>query len=175
MNWLLVALLGQLLSAAATLIDKMLLARSRFLPVSYAFWLGILGAFAVFRIPFGFESLSFRGSLFAALSGATFIYGLYFFFLALRQGELSETVPALAGIAPLAALLASAILADAPLMGAEWAGFAFLLAGSVALTLAEPKGLRFFLTASLLAAGALLGLSSALTKEVFAETGFISG
>ncbi|KKW47462.1 MAG: DMT family permease [Parcubacteria group bacterium GW2011_GWA1_60_11] len=175
MNWLLVALLGQLLSAAATLIDKILLTRSSFRPVSYAFWLGILGAFAVFLVPFGFEILSFRASAFAALSGATFIYGLYFFFLALRRGEFSGMVPALGGITPVAALLSSAVIAGTSLAGLEWAGFAFLVLGSVALALAEPKGARLFLAAALLAAGALLGLSSALAKEVFAETGFISG
>ncbi|MBI2037043.1 MAG: hypothetical protein HYT14_01630, partial [Candidatus Liptonbacteria bacterium] len=175
-NWLLVALLGQLLSAAATLIDKMLLARSLFRPVSYAFWLGILGVFfAVLLIPFGFETLSFRASAFAALSGATFVYGLFFFFLALRRGEFSGMVPALGGITPVAALLSSAAIAGTALAGLEWAGFAFLVLGSVALALAEPKGARLFLAAALLAAGALLGLSSALAKEVFAETGFISG
>ncbi|MBI4139174.1 hypothetical protein HY479_03425, partial [Candidatus Uhrbacteria bacterium] len=119
MNWLLVALLGQFLSAAAALIDKILLVRSSFRPASYAFWLGILGAFAVFLIPFGFEILSFRASLFAALSGATFVYGLYFFFLALRRGEFSGMVPALGGITPVAALLSSAAIAGTALAGLE--------------------------------------------------------
>lgn len=175
MNWLLVAVSGQFFAALAALVDKMLLARSLLRPASYAFYLGLLGVFSFFLIPFGVELLSLRAALFAALAGATFVYGFYFFFLALKRGELSETVPALAGISPLAALLGSALMAGTSLSALEGLGFAFLVSGSILLTLTEPKGARFFLTTMLLAAGVLLGFSTVLTKEVFAETDFLSG
>ncbi|MDP3947156.1 MAG: DMT family transporter [bacterium] len=175
MSWLLVALLGQLLSALAALIDKMLLVRRALQPASYAFWIGLLGSFSFLLIPFGFEVISLRVAVFAALAGSSFVYGFYFFFLALRRGELSEAVPTLAGLAPLFALAFASLFLGASLGTVEWMGFAFLVAGSAALTLSEPKKTRLFLTITLFAAAALLGFSAVFTKAVFLETSFISG
>lgn len=175
MSWLLVALAGQGLGALAALIDKILLAKSSFRPASYAFWMGIFGVFSFVLIPFGFGAVPSSVLAVSALAGATFVFGFYFFFLALRRGEFSEAVPALAGLTPLATLLFGALLFSAPLTLLEQAGFAFLVMGSIVLTLAEPRGLRLFLAVTLLASGALLGLSAAATGVVFREVGFISG
>lgn len=175
MNWLLVALAGQGLGALAALIDKILLAKSSFRPASYAFWMGTFGVFSFVLIPFGFGVVPSSVLAVSALAGATFVFGFYFFFLALRRGEFSEAVPALAGLTPLATLLFGALLFSAPLTLLEQAGFAFLVMGSIMLTLAEPRGLRLFLAVTLLASGALLGLSAAATGVVFREVGFISG
>jgi drug/metabolite transporter (DMT)-like permease len=174
-NWLLTAIIGQLLFALAALIDKILLKGKILSPLSYAFWVGILGLFALFLVPFGFKVLPVATMIAAALSGATFVFGFLFYFYALHRAELSQAVPMLAGLVPLFAYIVGSFLFNIPLGVLDVLGFSLLFLGSIFFSLGEAGQWRAFFIVAAFASGILLGASSALAKTVFLQANFISG
>src|SRR3989344_4295926 len=90
MSWISFAVFGYFLQAVSVLGDKIILKKILPRPSSYAFWQGILSLGAVIFIPFGFSFLSAEKIFISFLAGAFWLYGLFFFFTALRKADASH-------------------------------------------------------------------------------------
>lgn len=173
--WLFVALTAQFILGTSAVFDKVLLRRRFGDPWAYTFWLGILGVLAVALVPFGVTLLPTMELLVALLAGALFLAALLLLFLALKQGEVSGTVPIIGGLTPVFTLLIGWFLLADRLGRGELIGFTLLVAGSFILFLSNGKGLRFGLLGLMITSAFLFGLSNVLTKIVFEASSFVTG
>src|SRR5579884_717702 len=69
---------------------------------SYVFWLGAMSVFGVILVPFGYQSPALKIALIAFLAGAVHLVGVFFYYVALKRGEASETLAIMGGFSPVA-------------------------------------------------------------------------
>ncbi len=176
MNWLIVSIIAQVILGTSAVFDKLLL-RKRFTdPWAYTFWASVLALFIVILIPFfGFYSIPAKTVLIGILGGAAFSLALFFFFLALREGEASVALPVIGGLAPVFTLAIGIPLLKSSLTPLEFFGFILLVAGSILLLGAERKGFRFYVFGIALLSAFLFGVSNVLAKLVFEASPFVTG
>jgi len=174
-NGIFIAIVAHGIIGVSLVWDKVLLRRpaTSSLP-SYVFWLGSLSIFGLLLIPFGFKPPSARMAALALLAGVVHLAAVWFYYVALKQGEASETLTVMGGFSPLATALIGMALLSKPLGGKSIAGFALLVAGGFAMFFAENLDWRRVLPGVLLSA-ALFGVTNVLQKLVFNATGFITG
>lgn len=181
MSWLLIVTIAHLLNAGAFLVDKFLLVKAVPKAAVYAFWIGVLGVFAVVLLPFGYVRPTVSEFLFAAAAGVLFQLALLFFFSALRWLETSRVVPVVGGGQPLIIFAFSALFLGERLTAMEFVAFVLLVAGSALISIdthdATPaeniKQRRGWLYAVL--ATIFFSASFTMTKAVFDMQPFISG
>lgn len=175
MNWLLVALVAQIILGMSDVFDKFLLKRRFFDPLVYAFWAGVLGLVVLVFAPWGFEPVSGLTILIAFLAGITLLCSVFSLFSALVRKEASFILPLAGVLTPLATLAFSGVLLGDLLGAAEIIGFALLILGGFTLVLTEWYGIDFRTIIFVFAAAFFFGLSSVLAKLVFAESPFLTG
>jgi len=149
MNWILLATASALLSAAAAISQKRVLARVSALEFSLLVSLAVL-ALSLF-VPFTTDVLAFDSRTLALLWGKSVLGGVAFLLVmtALERNAISEALPLL-GITPAAtALLAMAMLGES-LGGQQWLGLAFMAAGVWAIEARPGSGLLCAVRDSLL-------------------------
>jgi len=178
MPWLLAAILSYLIFALVVLIDKYLLAGPIPSPKVYVFYIGALGILVLFLAPFvGFSVPQPSQIILSLLAGAIFIYGLFWFYKALRDFEASRVVPAIGGILPLFTLgLVYIFSAGKETLGYfEFFAFILLILGSILITYERSKKISFQSLRISAIAAFFLALSFVLTKYVYLAQPFWSG
>jgi len=101
--WFIIALVSFFLLALAAVIDKILLTKSRIVPISYAFYSIFLGALVsclmlLFTGDFYFPRDHFIPLL---IGGAAFYFGLYFLYQTVQKAEISKANPLIISLTPL--------------------------------------------------------------------------
>ncbi|HEX6804474.1 MAG TPA: DMT family transporter [Terriglobales bacterium] len=174
-NGPLVAIIAHGLIGISLIWDKVLLktpgTRNLF---SYVFWLGAMSVFGVILVPFGYNSPSFHVIWIAFVAGVVHLTGVFFYYMALKRGEASETLAVMGGLSPVATAAIGFALLSKQMTGAQLLGFALMAGGGFVMFLSEKLPLRSLLPPVLLAAG-LLGLVNVLGKVVYEQTNFVSG
>src|SRR3989338_2386761 len=125
MSWFFAALAAQFALGSSAVFDKLLLKKSYPNPLGFTFWLGVIGLTGVFLIPFGF-TLQGAPVLTGLLAGITFILALLLLYLALFNGEASNTLPLIGALSPITTLLWSWLLLGIGLNALEFVAFGFL-------------------------------------------------
>lgn len=161
MAWFLVAVASFFLYAVAAVTDKFMLDKTPVVPVSYAFYICLMGAAvsgaaALFLFVLEGRFLLPHGLPLAAVavSGAAQFFGLLFMFSALRRGEVSKTNPVIVSLQPVFSLaLSLALPALLRLLGRpsplepvalrRLPGIALVVAGSYLLSQTGTKRSRF--------------------------------
>ncbi len=178
MSWLLIAIFAYFLLAVVSLVDKYLLTGPISSPRVYAFYVGILGILFLVFIPWvGFYIPGIWQIILALLAGAFFIYGLFWFFKALRLFEPSRIIPAIGGSLPVFTFLFIFIFTGGRenLRPWEFLAFILLLSGSILITYEKVKKitLKSFRIAAI--AAFFLSLGFVLAKYVYMEQPFWPG
>lgn len=178
MTWLIVAITAYFILAIVSLVDKYLLVGPIPNPKIYTFYVGILGVLVLFLVPFvGFSVPQPSQIILSLLAGAIFIYGLFWFYKALRDFEASRVIPAIGGILPLFTLgLVYIFSAGKETLGyVEFFAFILLILGSILITYERSKkiSLQSFQISTI--AAFFLALSFVLTKYVYLAQPFWSG
>ena len=110
MLWLAAAISAYFLFALGNLGDKFVLSGPP-KPQSYTFWVAAGGLLSVFLIPFvGFSMPGWGDLAVIILAGSSYLFGLYFLYSALEDGEVSKIMPALGGFLAIFTLIFSSIL-----------------------------------------------------------------
>lgn len=141
---------------------------------SYVFWLGAMSVFGVILVPFGYNSPSFHVIWIAFVAGVIHLVGVFFYYMALKCGEASETLAVMGGFSPVATAGMAFALLSKQMSGGQLLGFALMASGGFVMFLSEKLPLKKLLPPVLLAAG-LLGLVNVLEKVVYDQTNFVSG
>ena len=101
MLWLVIAILAYLILAVVFLVDKYLLTGPIPNPKVYSFYIGLLGLGVLVFVPFiDFYILDFQDIVLAFVSGASFVWGIFWFFKGLKEFEPSRIAPAVGGVLP---------------------------------------------------------------------------
>lgn len=175
MNWLLIAIIAQVVLGTSAVFDKLILKKAVFNPLAYTFWLGVLGLAAVLLLPFGAVAMPAFMIGMALLGGVSFIVGMFFYFLTLDKARAGGSIVAIAGFAPIATLVFSSFLLGTDLRLYQEVSFGLLLLGGFIIAFLEEKEARLWtLWYGLLAAG-FLGLSYVLSRLAFDASNFVTG
>jgi drug/metabolite transporter (DMT)-like permease len=175
MNWLLIAVLAQIVLGTSAVFDKLLLKRKFFDPLVYTFWLGLLGIFAILILPFGPAPLESFTIVIALIAGALFVLAMLFLFYALDYSDASSALPVIGGFSPIFTLFFSYLILGSSLGFGELPAFLFLVLGGIVLFFVEKKELRFLFFLFVVASALFLGLSNVLSKIVFQTAPFVAG
>ena len=176
MNFIPFAILGYSLTAGALIVDKILLRHSIPNPFVYAFYINLLGLFALFLIPFG-ASFDANGIFFGTVSGILYVFALVTMFQALKHGEASVVGPVVGALNPLFTLIILALFFSQSLNQSEFIGFFVLIFGALILTFdLWSKGLKlnnqlFWIIIS----GVFWALSYITLKQTFEYSNFFGG
>ena len=177
--WLWIVIGAHLLNALSFVVNKFILGHIKVQTAGYAGLIGWASIFATVLMPWGFAPLSFVNAIIALVTGAVFIWALYFFFSALQRNEVSTIVPVIGGAIPAITLVLAAVLIHERLPKMDYVAFAVLLVGTLFMLWNTGKGKnRAVSNASLaiaLGAAVLFALSSVGMKYIFNQTEFING
>jgi uncharacterized membrane protein len=174
LNGVLIAIVAHGLIGISLVWDKVLLRRKGLQNlVSYVFWLGAISIFGVALLPFGFHMPSPGIAAIALVAGFCDLLASYFYYAALKAGEVSEELAAMGGFTPVATVALSVPLLGIHLAG-QFCGFALMTLGGFVMFFAEKLPLRKMLP-RVIAAAALFGLTDVLQKIAFNHVKFVSG
>src|SRR5690348_7349582 len=155
--------------------DKVLLKRRGTTNVfSYVFWLGSLSIFGLALIPFGYKSPSLAIIGIALTAGILHLVGVFFYYVALKRGEASETLAIVGGFSPVATALIALALLSSQMTGWQLLGFILMSGGGFMMFVSERPPVKKMLVPVVLAAG-MLGLVNVLEKVVYNHSNFVSG
>lgn len=175
MTWLLAAVVGHLMNAAAFIVDKSLLTVAFKRSGTYAFVIGLISSSILILLPAVSWDLDVGSWLAVAIFGSVFIFALWAFFEALSHAEASRIVPIVGSLIPVFTLIDSALIVDERLPARVLLGLAFLLVATVLLTRSGPKGQRLSgQTAALCVLAAFLFAASSVSgKYAFEHVPFL--
>lgn len=142
--------------------------------LGYVFWLGSISVFGVVLAPFGYKEPHVWVIALAFGTGIIDLVAVFFYYLALKMGEASETLAVMGGFSPVATVAIAYALLSKQMSGAQLIGFALMSAGGFVMFLSENLPLKKLLPPILLASG-LLGLENVLLKVVYNHTNFVTG
>lgn len=150
MSWLYLSTLGYLLLAFSFVLDKLLLRRRIPEPAVYAFYVAVLSLLTVVLIPFGVKWIGFKFFIISIVSGATFIWGLLFYYKAVQVNEISKVAPLVGTVSQITALFGSVFFLGNVFSQRDFFGLLFLIAGGFLVSFDLPlkydnilKGFRF--------------------------------
>jgi drug/metabolite transporter (DMT)-like permease len=142
--------------------------------LGYVFWLGSISVFGVVLVPFGYREPHVWVIVLAFGTGIIDLIAVFFYYLALKMGEASETLAVVGGFSPVATVAIAYALLSKQMSGWQLIGFALMTAGGFVMFLSENFPLKKLLPPVLLASG-LLGLENVLLKVVYNHTNFVTG
>jgi drug/metabolite transporter (DMT)-like permease len=174
-NGIFMAILAHGLIGGSLVWDKVLLKNpgTRNL-YSYVFWLGAMSVFGVILVPFGYKSPPLTLMAIAFVAGAVHLAGVFYYYMALKRGDASETLAVMGGFSPVATVLIGIGLLPRQISGFQLLGFALMTVGGFVMFFSENFSAKKLLPPVLLAS-ALLGLVNVLEKVVYNRTNFVTG
>src|SRR3989344_793839 len=172
-SWLFIIILAYFFFSIASLGDKLVLNRAQN-PKLYVFYVGVLGLFVLFLIPFvGFSILDRISFLWVFLASLFLISSLYFLYSAVEKFDVSRVVPIFGSVQPAFILFLSWFFFRAGVIGFNnILAFTFLLLGSIMISFEKkPEFTKNLLSLSLFASF-LMALSFIFLKVVFLSQPF---
>ncbi len=175
MTWLLAAVGGHLMNAAAFIIDKSLLTAAFKRSGTYAFVIGLISASILIFLPTVSWNLDAGAWLAVGIFGSVFVLALWAFFEALSRAEASRIVPIVGSLVPVFTLVDSAAVLGERLPIRTLLGLVFLIGATVLLTRGGERGHRLRVsTAGLCVAAAFLFAASSVSgKYAFEHVPFL--
>ncbi len=174
MSWILFAVIGHLLNAIAFIIDKVLLTVAWKQSGTYATLIGFLSLTAVLAVPWVRHWPPLGVIPVTVAFGGFFIFALWLFFEALKQGEASRVVPIIGSCIPLFTLLGTSVFLHERFTVLQGIGFLFLLFATTLLSSGtsqkhlSPDSLRYGILSAL-----LFAISSVCGKYAFDHADFL--
>lgn len=175
-SWIFIAASAYFLLAFTGVADKFLVSKVVRAPIAYAFYTAITAPFSLLLFPFGGKLLNLQDLGIALIAGASFIGAIYHSYSAIGQTSVSRVIPILGGFVPLFSFVLAYFVLDERLSAFQTVGFAFLVAGSVMISLKKENGI--WTTKALfnaISSAFFFALTSVLSKYIFDHSNFISG
>jgi len=178
MLWLTITISAYFILAIVFLVDKYLLVSAIPNPKVYAFYIGFLGIAVLLLIPFiEFYIPGPRQILLAFISGATFVYGILWFFKGLKLFDASRMVPAVGGILPIFTFLLIFLFSGGRETFNFWeiVSFLLLICGSILITYERSKKISLKSFNISVIAAFFFALSFVFSKYVYMQHPFLMG
>lgn len=176
MSWLLLAIGGHIANAVAFIIDKILLSKGFKRSATYACLISLLSVLVVVAIPW----IKHWPPLSAALPiigfGSIFVFALWSFFEALKEGEATRVVPIVGSLIPIMTLIGTMAFLHERFSLNTWVGFGCLLLATIILSGAGPAKttLSYRATTFAVLSAILFAIASVSGKIAFSRADFLS-
>ncbi|TSC95939.1 MAG: Uncharacterized protein Athens101410_263 [Parcubacteria group bacterium Athens1014_10] len=170
MSWLIIVVVAYFLIAIASVIDKYLISKRLPQPVVYTFFIGLSSGMVLLLIPFGLLKFPSLFIIFLSfISGASYVFALFYFFSALKNNEATKIMPYVGGFQPIFILVLSYFFLNERLNNNQLIAFGFLVIGTILITshFNPVKTLREKCFLNAFIATVLFSLSYFLTKFVY--------
>jgi len=130
--WLLITLLGYLILAVVSILDKFILEKESTKPIVFVFYSTIFVLPIFLLLPFGVKPLStLKDGYYALISGLAFGLAMWTMYIGLEKSEVSHLGPLIGAATPFFVMfLSKAILHDA-MTTAQWVASFLLIVGSL--------------------------------------------
>lgn len=169
--WMMLALAGHVLNAAAFLIDKQLLTHAWKTSATYATLISLPSLLLVLGLPW-IERMSPVSTIIAFVSGVAFTAALWNFFEAMKRGSIGFVVPVVGVVIPIISLAGEHVALRTTFHPQQLFGFIVLLISLWLITRESTlQKARQPIGFALLAA-TLFAVSSVLVKDVYSMYGF---
>jgi len=184
MDWLYLSFLGYFFLAFSFVLDKLLLKKRIPEPAVYAFYVAILSLFTVAIVPFGVKWINFNFFIISIISGIVFIWGLLFYYKAVKENEISKVAPLVGTISQITALFISVFFLGNIFYQSDFIGLIFLIIGGFLISFDLPlkynrifKGFKFSFIGGVMMAVAfsLFEYLYENLKEIGVEDVFVNG
>ena len=169
--WVTFALIGAVITAVVGVLDKMVLSKWMGDPVGSFFVFGVTeGAFGLAAFfAFGMPTLPVLSALAAMAGGGCFGLSAYFYFRALKVGEVSRLIP-LYALSPLLIAVFAAIFLGEIFPPIKYLGVALLIVGSLLVSLENFHSFRLGKgTLWMLASVGIIGVGAVISKSLLAH------
>ncbi|MFH1129272.1 MAG: EamA family transporter [Patescibacteria group bacterium] len=176
-TWILILILAHFFYSLVFLLDKYILSAPKSNPITYSFYVGVMGIVILVLIPFGFIMPNRTEIFWSLVAGISQIAAFIFFYKALNsgEGEVSRIVPYVGAITSVFVLFFSSLIIKEFLTNQQIIAFVLLVLGSLVISFKKNKvfGNKIWWMASF--AALFFALFWVTTKYLFLGTNFISG
>jgi len=176
--WFSITIISVFLFAVASIADKFILTKSKLFPVSFAFYVGLLGALTSSILIFFEKGFYFPSDqlLILSLGGAGFYFAIYFMYLAVVKHEISRVNPMINSLVPAFVYFISLSLAIEFISQRKLLGAAIIIIGGYLLSQVGLKKTRIDKRSILfiVLAAVMFGVSNAFSKVAYDNVSFIT-
>jgi drug/metabolite transporter (DMT)-like permease len=174
MFWgILVTILAQITNGTVSVFDKFMLQRS-LRPTNFAFWIALTSLSVFVLLPFNFAWPNGAQWYFDLAAGATFIFAVFFMYIAMEREEITRVVPVIGCLTPVFTLFISSYYLKDSLNLNQIVAVIIILAGIFLLTYQHSKKpIHWLIFSSAFVAAFLFALSAVLMKNIFSDQAFI--
>jgi len=176
--WLILSIVGYIILAVVSIMDKYLLSQAKVKPALYTFYSSVFVLPILLAVPFG---VSFLNSPFdwcmALLSGVTFALAMWAMFLGLEKSEVSHIGPLIGAATPFFVVLFSRLFMTEILSSRQFLAIIFLIVGSLVISFEKSKKYSGWHLGMLwgVLSGLLFAISHVSVKYLYAHYDFLSG
>ena len=184
-NWLSISIFGYLLLAFSFVLDKVLLKRRIPRPAVDAFYVAILSLGSLLLIPFGAHWVGWKFLVLSIFSGVSFIWGLLFYYYAVRENEISKVAPLVGTVVQIVTFIIGIVFFGNSFRLINLLGVVLLIVGGFLISFDLPlkyknilKGFKFSVIGGSMLAVAYIAFDTLYRdyRMQFGETGaFING
>lgn len=177
MNWIFISSTAYLLLAFCFILDKLLLKKNIPKPSVYAFYMALLSSGVLILIPFGVRWVNFSFATRAIVFGMTFVWGLVYFYKAVKKNEISKVAPLVGTITQITTFFLAVIFLNREISESNYYGLFLLIVGGFLVSFDLPlnyknltKGLH-----SAIESGVLLAIAYSGFEYIYKEYELILG
>jgi bacterial/archaeal transporter family protein len=174
MGWIVFSILAALAWAIANIIDKFVLTNWVNKPAVPLQIFGVVGLMSSLIVYFlrGFSDLSISNILLALFAGLLYALMSYFYYFAVKLGDISRVIP-LFYLAPLFILLLASVFIGEQFTAIKYAGIFLLVFGSLLISIKDFSKITFGKASWLMILSALaMSLEQIITKYLLSFTDF---
>ncbi len=178
MIWLYITIFAYLLFALANIGDKFVISKFKTEPIVYAFYVGFMGLVTLVLIPFGVIWPDFNQFISSIIGGVSFVFALYFMYLAINSGETTRAITIVGSTSPIFTFLLSYLVLNERLSASQFMAFIFLIVAIIVISWQFEKNKNKTAKKQLiyaLIAGLIFAVSYVSAKYVYIYQPFISG
>lgn len=177
MIWILLLILAHLFYSIVFMLDKYILSTPKSNPITYSFYVGVMGIVILVLIPFGFIMPNRIEVFWSLVAGISQIIAFILFYKTLdnSKGEVSRIIPYVGAITSVFILILNSLTIKESLSNQQIMAFVLLVLGSLIIGFKKGEIFRNKIWGLATFSAFFFALFWVITKYLFLGTNFISG
>ncbi|HNU96725.1 MAG TPA: EamA family transporter [Candidatus Portnoybacteria bacterium] len=177
MIWILFLVIAHFFYGMVFILDKYILSRPKTNPITYAFYVGVMGAGVLILVPFGFIMPNSGEVFWSLIAGVFQVLAFIFFYKVLDsdKSEVSRMVPYVGALTSIFILIFSSLIIKESLTDNQIVAFILLVLGSLIIGFKKGEKLEKRIWWMAIFSGLFFALFWVVTKYLFLGTNFLSG
>ncbi len=176
MSWFTLSVVGYLILAAVSILDKIILTKAA-KPAVFTFYNALFVAPLVLLLPFGVKTPDSVGFVVVAVAAMAFLFGLWTMYRGIEMSEISHIGPFIGAAAPFFTVFLGRFFLGETLSARQLLAITLLIGGSIVIAFEKSKkhnGIHIGMAWGT-AAGLSFAVSNVASKYLYDGLGFYSG